>query len=338
MAEFPRVGVCGLFAFCILHLEFELVPDFASDSTSRLQLPRRRIRRYSIELVARLLSLGEPIEIIALGAAGMHSRRVERMSESAHPRSNAAGAESGCRAPRRAASRSHSRPRLHRSLLAGVPVVLTIHDVSYEIHRSGSVPARLAPPVLLPAQRNRRARVLTVSAFSASEIASAYASSVRGSRHPLGVHATFGLETRTWRRTCLQMLRRRFSCTSATCTSGAICRCSSMRCAARRHFRRSARCRSWLAGVDRGVSDGLCAMAADAGAPDAVVVLGVVARIASARLPRAHGSRVPVCTRIWLPLIEARPAARRCLPRTKRQSGGARAQACCSILVMSPHG
>ena len=46
--------------------------------------------------------------------------------------------------------------------------------------------------------------------------------------------------------------------------------------AARRHFGAVAALSLVVAGVDRGVSDGLCAMAAEAGAPDAVVVLGVV--------------------------------------------------------------
>jgi glycosyltransferase involved in cell wall biosynthesis len=46
--------------------------------------------------------------------------------------------------------------------------------------------------------------------------------------------------------------------------------------AARRHFGGAAALSLVLAGVDRGVGDGLCAMATDAGAPDAVVRLGVV--------------------------------------------------------------
>ncbi len=46
--------------------------------------------------------------------------------------------------------------------------------------------------------------------------------------------------------------------------------------AARRHFGATAGLSLVLAGVDRGVGDGLCAIAAEADAPDAVVLLGQV--------------------------------------------------------------
>src|SRR6185436_8009581 len=45
---------------------------------------------------------------------------------------------------------------------------------------------------------------------------------------------------------------------------------------ARRHFGGSAAVSLVLAGVDHGVGDGLCALAAEAGMPDAVVRVGVV--------------------------------------------------------------
>src|SRR5262249_15616513 len=77
---------------------------------------------------------------------------------------------------------------------ARVPVVLTVHDVSYELH-----------PEWYPYRRDwlrryfyRRsaaaaARVLTVSAFSASEIVVAYGlPRSRIAVTPLGVHAAFG--------------------------------------------------------------------------------------------------------------------------------------------------
>src|SRR4029077_10210178 len=45
---------------------------------------------------------------------------------------------------------------------------------------------------------------------------------------------------------------------------------------ARRHFGAAAAISLVLAGVDRGVTEGLCAMAAEAGSPEAVVALGPV--------------------------------------------------------------
>ena len=78
--------------------------------------------------------------------------------------------------------------------------------------------------------------------------------------------------------------------------------------AARRHFGAAAALSLVLAGVDRGVSDGLCAMAAEAGAPDAVVALGPGrARIVSTRSTAARPrSSIRRCYEgFGLPLIEA---------------------------------
>jgi len=158
--------------------------------------PAAGIRRYSTELVRALVSLGEPLEVVALGG---DPRRipagVPHVVGSAHPPSNAGWTLVGL--PRTAArARVHliHAPAYTAPFWAGVPVVLTIHDVSYEIH-----------PEWYPYRRDwlrryfyRRsataaARVLTVSAFSASEISAAYG--IPPSRitvTPLGVHGTFG--------------------------------------------------------------------------------------------------------------------------------------------------
>src|SRR6266850_3147068 len=159
--------------------------------------PAAGVRRYSTELVRALLLLGEPIEILALGG---NPRRIppglERLSESAHPPTNAGWTLIGL--PRTAARAKvdliHA-PAYTAPFWAGVPVVLTIHDVSYETH-----------PEWYPYRRDwlrrsfyRRSarsasRVLTVSAFSAGEIAAAYGiPAARITVTPLGVqHATFG--------------------------------------------------------------------------------------------------------------------------------------------------
>ena len=120
--------------------------------------------------------------------------------------------------------------------------------------------------------------MLTVSAFSASEIASAYG--VPRSRitvTPLGVHAAFGAGDPNL---ALDL--------PANVTEPFLLHVGDLHerrnlpmlvealLAARRHFGALAALSLVVAGVDRGVSEGLCAMAAEAGAPEAVVALGVV--------------------------------------------------------------
>ena len=139
--------------------------------------PAAGIRRYSAELVRALVALGEPMEVVALGGdAGCIPPGVERVADASHPPSNAGWTLIGL--PRTAArARVHviHAPAYTAPFWAPVPVVLTIHDVSYEIH-----------PEWYPYRRDwlrryfyRRsaqsaARVLTVSSFSASEITVAY--------------------------------------------------------------------------------------------------------------------------------------------------------------------
>ena len=306
---FLRTGVV-----CILHFEFCIL---RSTPTLRIGFdghgfssPAAGIRRYSIELVRALLSLGEPIEIIALGGrqecipAG-----VERMPESAHPRSNAGWTLIGLP---RTASRARvdliHAPAYTAPFWAGVPVVLTIHDVSYEIH-----------PEWYPYRRDwlrryfyRRsataaARVLTVSAFSASEIASAYG--VERSRitvTPLGVHTTFGAGDPNLapdlpahvttpfllhvgdlheRRNLPMLVEALLAARRAgAATLSVVC-----------------------AGTDRGVGDAICRMAAQADAPDAVVMLGPVPERRLRALYRGAAALVypSLYEGFGLPLIEA---------------------------------
>lgn len=274
--------------------------------------PAAGIRRYSTELVRALLSLGEPLEIVALG--GNPDRipsGVERVSESAHPPSNAGWTLIGLP---RTASRARvdviHAPAYTAPFWAGVPVVLTIHDVSYEIH-----------PEWYPYRRDwlrryfyRRsataaARVLTVSAFSASEISAAYG--VPRSRitvTPLGVHSAFGAGDRNLP---LDL--------PANVTEPFVLHVGDLHerrnlpvvvdavIAARRHFGSSVALSLVLAGVDRGVRDGLCAMASEAGVPDAVVALGAVSEERVHALYRGATALVypSLYEGFGLPLIEA---------------------------------
>src|SRR5262245_13998821 len=243
--------------------------------------PAAGIRRYATELVCALTSLGGPLEVVALGGdAGAIPPGVERVPESAHPPSNAGWTLIGLpRTAARADVHLIHAPSYTAPFWAGVPVVLTIHDVSYELH-----------PEWYPYRRDRlrryfyrrsartAARVLTVSAFSASEISRAYGippDSIAVT--PLGVHAAFGagdpnlpldLPANVIEPFVLHVgdLHER---RNLTVVVDALLE-------ARRHFGAAAAISLVLAGVDRGVGEGLCAMAAESGTPDAVVLLGSV--------------------------------------------------------------
>jgi glycosyltransferase involved in cell wall biosynthesis len=243
--------------------------------------PAAGIRRYATELVRALVSLGEPLEIVALGGeAGAVPFGVERISESPHPPSNAGWTLIGLpRTAARAGVHLIHAPSYTAPFWAGVPVVVTIHDVSYELH-----------PEWYPYRRDRlrryfyrrsaktAARVLTVSAFSASEISRAYGIPPECiAVTPLGVHAAFGagdpnlpleLPANVIEPFVLHVgdLHER---RNLTVVVDALLE-------ARRHFGGAAAISLVLAGVDRGVGEGLCAMAAESGTPEAVVLLGSV--------------------------------------------------------------
>jgi alpha-1,3-rhamnosyl/mannosyltransferase len=169
-------------------------------------------------------------------------------------------------------------PAYTAPLWSRVPVVLTIHDVSYARH-----------PEWYPYRRDwlRRAfyrrsaraaaHVITDSAFSAAEIAAAYA--VAPSRItvvPLGASREFGAVppsgadlpagvTEPYVLHVGDLHERR---NLGTVLDAVL--------AARRHFGGAAGVSLVLAGVDRGVGRALCAIAAEADEPDALVLLGAV--------------------------------------------------------------
>jgi glycosyltransferase involved in cell wall biosynthesis len=170
-------------------------------------------------------------------------------------------------------------PAYTAPFLSRTPVVVTIHDVSYARH-----------PEWYPYRRDwlRRAfyrrsakaaaRVLTDSAFSADEIVAAYSiGRDRISVVPLGAAPGFapadpgvpidlpaGVTTPFLLHVGDLHERRNLAMLVNALLE------------ARRRFGGSAAPSLVLAGVDRGVGDRLCAMAAAAGAPEAVVRLGVV--------------------------------------------------------------
>jgi glycosyltransferase involved in cell wall biosynthesis len=274
--------------------------------------PAAGIRRYATELVRALVSLGEPITVVSLGGdpRGIPTG-LEHVAGSAHPPSNAGWTLIGLpRTAARAGVDLIHAPAYTAPFWAGVPVVLTIHDVSYETH-----------PEWYPYRRDwlrryfyRRSaktatRVLTVSAFSASEISAAYG--IPPSRitvTPLGVHGTFGMGdpnlpldlpanvTEPFLLHVGDIHERR----NLPMLVDALL-------AARRHFGAAAAISLVLAGVDRGVSEELCAMATDAGTPDAVVALGPVSEDRVHALYRGATALVypSLYEGFGLPLIEA---------------------------------
>jgi glycosyltransferase involved in cell wall biosynthesis len=274
--------------------------------------PAAGIRRYSAELVCALLALGEAIEIVALGGdPGGIPAGVERVREAAHPPTNAGWTLIGLpRTAARARVDLIHAPAYTAPFWAGVPVVLTIHDVSYEIH-----------PEWYPYRRDwlrryfyRRSaksatRVLTVSSFSASEITAAYG--IPPSRitvTPLGVHGAFSAGDPDVPRDLPANVIEPFLLhvgdiherRNLPVVVDALLE-------ARRHFGASAATSLVLAGVDRGITDGLCAMAAEAGSPDAVVALGPVSEDRVHALYRGAVALVypSLYEGFGLPLIEA---------------------------------
>lgn len=154
------------------------------------------MRRYVAGLVTALLGLDDSPDIVALGGNPLVlPPGVSHVAASAHPPTNAGWILAGLpRTARTAGVDLIHAPAYTAPLLAPVPVVLTIHDVSYQRH-----------PEWYPYRRDwlRRAfyrssaraahRVLTVSEFSAREIVAAYAiPPERIAVVPLGVDAYFG--------------------------------------------------------------------------------------------------------------------------------------------------
>jgi glycosyltransferase involved in cell wall biosynthesis len=257
------------------------------------------------------VALGE-IDLVSLGGDPAHvPDGVEHVVEGTQPPSNAGWTLVGLP---RTASRARvdliHAPAYTAPFWAGVPVVLTIHDVSYEVH-----------PEWYPYRRDwlrryfyRRsaasaARIVTVSAFSASEIAAAYG--IERSRIAvahLGVHATFAagddnapldLPANVTQPYLLHVgdvhERRNLPMLVDAMLD------------ARRHFGTASALSLVLAGVDRGVTPGLCAMASEAGTPEAVVALGAVSELRVRSLYRGATALVypSLYEGFGLPLIEA---------------------------------
>lgn len=259
-----------------------------------------------------MLALGEGVEIVALGGADSSALPpgVGHVSEPPHPPTNLGWTLVGLP---RAASRAQvdvlHAPAYTAPLWSRAPVVLTIHDVSYALH-----------PEWYPYRRDwmRRAfyrssahaasQIVTVSNFSAREIATAYDIPLdRITIAPLGVDGGFSpgegesLDLRAGVATPFVLhvgdLHERRNLGVAL---EAVIE-------ARRHFGASSTLALVLAGVDRGVTEGLRAIASNAGISDALVHLGTVSEERLRALYRSAAAVVypSLYEGFGLPVLEA---------------------------------
>jgi glycosyltransferase involved in cell wall biosynthesis len=140
--------------------------------------PAPGIRRYTAGLVRGLLALGEPIDVVALGGPGASALPpgTGHVGEPPHPPTNLGWTLVGIpRAAWRAGIDVLHAPAYTAPFWSPVPTVLTIHDVSYELHPQWYPYRRdWARRAFYRCSAYAAAHIMTVSAFSASEIAAAY--------------------------------------------------------------------------------------------------------------------------------------------------------------------
>jgi glycosyltransferase involved in cell wall biosynthesis len=271
--------------------------------------PAAGVRRYVQEL-SRALAICPDIDLVALGGRSEDvPEALEHVVEGWHPPTNLGWTAVGLpRTAARARVGLIHAPAYTGPLASAVPVVVTIHDVSYERH-----------PEWYPYRRDwlRRAfyrrsarsaaHVLTDSEYSRSEIAAAYdVPSGRITVVPLGVAETFGPdETPVSLPTAVSppFLLHVGDLHERRNVARVIAAISELR-------RRSgpvSRLSLVLAGVDRGVGDTLASDASSRGLADAVVRLGAVSEAQLRALYRGASALVypSKYEGFGLPLLEA---------------------------------
>jgi glycosyltransferase involved in cell wall biosynthesis len=158
--------------------------------------PAPGIRRYTAGLVRGLLALGEPIDVVALGGAPSSALPpgTGHVAEPSHPPTNLGWTLVGIpRAARRARVDVVHAPAYTAPFWSPVPTVLTIHDVSYELHPQWYPYRRdWARRTFYRCSAHAASHIVTVSVFSASEITTAYRiPAERITVAPLGVDGVF---------------------------------------------------------------------------------------------------------------------------------------------------
>jgi glycosyltransferase involved in cell wall biosynthesis len=245
-----------------------------------LTSPAAGIRRYASSLLPALIATGEVDVAVLGGDPALVPQSATHVIEPAHPPTNLGWSVVGLpRAARRAGVDVLHAPAYTAPILGGPPTVLTIHDVSYA-RRPEWYPYRR--DFLRRAFYRRSAHAARVivsdSEFSAAEIVAAY----RIARDRIVV-APLGVDS------CFTPAGPADSCALPQEISGPfVLHVGDLHerrnlptvvaavVGARRHFGGAAAVSLVLAGMDRGVGDAVCDIAARAGFPEAVVRLGPV--------------------------------------------------------------
>jgi glycosyltransferase involved in cell wall biosynthesis len=238
--------------------------------------PAAGVRRYVHALVPALRALNAPLDLVVLGGSARDvPEGLEHVAEPRHPPTNLGWTLVGLPlAARRARVKLLHAPAYTAPVGIRTPVVVTIHDVSYERH-----------PEWYPYRRDRlrrafyrasarsASRVVTDSEFSASEIHAAYGiARDRIVVVPLGVVPRFapgeaaGSDVPSPFVLHVGDLHPRRNLTVVLDAVVAL----------RRRGGAAAGLTLAVAGIDRGLVPQLHAQAAAAGLPDALTVLGVV--------------------------------------------------------------
>ena len=275
--------------------------------------PAAGIRRYVHGLTRALLALGEPLAVVALGGRDSSAlpAGAGRVAEPPHPPTNLGWTLVGLpHAAHRAAVDVIHAPAYTAPFWSPVPVVLTIHDVSYERHPQWYPYRRdWARRAFYRRSAHAASHILTVSSFSAAEIVAAYR--IRPERMtvaPLGVddgfspadpHLPAELPAGVTSPYLLHVGDLHERRNLAMLVDAVL--------AARRGLGARQALSLVLAGTDRGVGDAVCAIAARAGVADAVVRLGPVSET---RLRTLYRSAIALTypslyEGFGLPLIEA---------------------------------
>ena len=242
--------------------------------------PAAGVRRYVSGLVSALRDLSGDLELVALGGTrdGLPAG-LDHVEAPWHPPSNLGWSTVGLpRAAARARVDVIHAPAYTAPLWSRVPLVLTIHDVSYERHPEW-YPYRRDGLRRLFYRRSAHAaaHVLTDSEFSAGEIAAAYSiPRERITVAPLGVSTHFTPADATTTDALPAGVTRPFLLHVGDLHERRNLRMvlhAMLEAQRRPHIPRLSLV---LAGVDRGIGDQLQAHARDANSPDAVVCLGTV--------------------------------------------------------------
>jgi alpha-1,3-rhamnosyl/mannosyltransferase len=261
-----------------------------------LMSPAAGVRRYARELLLALVELGEPLELVALG--GVRSSvpsGVRHVPAPPHPPTNLGWTQVGLpRVARDARVDVLHAPAYTAPLWGRVPVVLTIHDVSYA-RRPEWYPYRrdLLRRAFYRRSALRASAIVTDSTFSAAEIHAAYGVPLnRLTVVPLGAAPKFSvpsdeplaLPTGVAGPFVLHVgdLHARRNLGVAL---SAVLRL-------RERSPAHAALSLVLAGVDRGAGDELARAAVEAGSPGAVVRLGRVSETGLLSLYRAASALV----------------------------------------------